>query len=183
MANLGEPLRLAGQLERARLVVGERGGDELRQADGVELAARDSTRQRFTRAGQHRYAHEQRIVGGGASVVGCGVEKQIRVHVAGQMLGQSYPRRKHQPPGVDPSGGGFAAQVGACAAGSRSEPEHAAGHPREQPHPDLEHRRQNLVAVVETAEHQPLLGQAAGRARGGERSHGPLRIARAVAVG
>src|SRR5436309_2100583 len=50
-----------------------------------------------------------------------------------------------------------------CAEASRAVllqyPQNAPRHPREKPHPDIEHRRQDLVAVVEAAKDEALLGQ------------------------
>ena len=105
------------------------------------------------------------------------------MHVAGKMLGQSEPRGEHQPLSIDSAGGGLAAQVRARGGGGRREPQHAAGNARKQAHPDIEYRRQDLVARVEAAEHYPLLGQTARRPRRRERGDRTLRIARTVAVG
>ena len=102
---------------------------------------------RLTGAGEHRHPHEQRIVGGGAGVVGRGVEEQIGVDVTGQMLGQAHPRREHQPlrrsiPRAAASRRRLARAV-ALPGASQSTLPGTAPSSRIQ---TVEHRRQNLVA-------------------------------------
>ena len=64
---------------------------------------------------------------------------------------------------------GFGARV--------EQPQYAARHRREEPHPEGEDLGQDLVGSVEAAEHEAVVGQAAGRARGRRTGRQPGGVA------
>src|SRR5256885_5916079 len=97
------------------------------------------------------------------------------------MLGQAHARRKYQAARIDPAFVRLAAQIGGRGGVARREPENAAGYLSQQPHPDVEHGREDLVRAVEAAKDETLLGQGAGAAIGGS-SHRTPGVARAIAV-
>ena len=81
------------------------------------------------------------------------------------MLGPVQPRREHQPRRLDAVRSRLALQIDRLQRAAFQQPQHAAAHRVQQPHPDVEHRARNLEAVVEAAEHEARFGQAALRAR------------------
>ena len=82
-----------------------------------------------------------------------------------QMALKIRARRKYQTLRIDAARRGLAPQIGARVRIVFEQPQHAAGHVVEQPHPDFEKCGRDLVIVVETAKHEGAFGQSAFHAR------------------
>src|SRR2546421_6209299 len=67
---------------------------------------------------------------------------------------------KYQARRIYASRGSFVAQIRFGGDIAPQQPQHAAIDPVQQSHPNAEDRRSNLVIVVETAEYEPMFGQA-----------------------
>src|SRR5229473_5660419 len=76
--------------------------------------------------------------------------------VTPEMLGRWDDRSKHQPAGVDAAFFGLGTQIAFDQPIRLKQPKDAARNRAKQTHPDIEKRRGDLVAVVETAEHHPF---------------------------
>jgi hypothetical protein len=74
------------------------------------------------------------------------------------------------------------AQVAFDAGMHAAQPQVAGRRLLQQPHPDVEHRRGDLVVVVEAAENEPILGKAKLATRRRALSNEPGGIAYEVAV-
>ena len=72
--------------------------------------------------------------------------------MAREMRGERHARREHEPLDGDAARGGLTPQVPHRHGVALEQPQDAAVDRRQQPHPDVEDRRQDLEAVVEAAE-------------------------------
>src|SRR5262245_51283998 len=88
-AQVGEELGPASERESLGGVVLERVGDELGEPQSFQQAGGDAGRVAVPAQREHRQSRPERIAGGGVSVVREGVEEEIRLPMASQMLGQS----------------------------------------------------------------------------------------------
>jgi len=86
--------------------------------------------------------------------------EQIGQALAGEMGVELEARREHQAAGGDAARLGMAAEIVRRGGIVMQQPQHAALDPAQQPHPGIEHRRPDLVAVVERAEHEAARRQA-----------------------
>ena len=155
--------RRRGELQRQRFVVGEAVGDQLGQTDGCEQARRHARHEGLARQRDQRQAGPQRVACRGVGVDREGVEKQIGQAMAGKMGVEIEARREHQAVGRDAARLGMAAQVVRRSGIVLQQPQHAALDLAQQTHPDVEHRRPDLVAVVERAEDEAALAASPPR--------------------
>ena len=93
-------------------------------------------------------------------VVEVGVEKEIGQAQSRQVQGlrQNAPREQ-DPVGRHAAGLHLAAEIGLHRRAAGLQPEHAARHPRENPHPHIEDHGLELVAVVDAGKYEAGLGQ------------------------
>ena len=135
-------------------------------------------------AGEHRQAHEQRIVGGRAGVVGHGVEKQVGVRMPREMLGKRDAGGEDQPCRIDAACRRLATQVDGRG-GAAGEATARSRAPAQQPHPDVEHARAGSCSALlkqQNTNALPRAGRISPRegAPGGDLAPG---VARAIAIG
>ena len=90
------------------------------------------------------------------------IEKQVGKAVAGEMLFERDALREHQTSRIDGSRGGLSAKVVLGGGVVAQQPQHTSLDVIEEAHPDFEHRRRNLVAMIEATEHEPALRQPYG---------------------
>ena len=172
------------QPQRQRLVLGEAGGDQLRQADGAQQAAGDAAREcaspcRSAPAGPPTARRWPSCARCTAACRGRDRPARCRARCAsGGSRGANTSRS-----GATPRARRLAPQVARRRRVVLEQPQHAALDAREQPHPDVEHRRRDLVVVVEAAEHEARLRQARLRARRRRRGDGAPAVVGLVAVG
>src|SRR5262244_875244 len=76
------------------------------------------------------------------------------------MLGYLHPWREHETRRIDAAGARLIAEVARCHLARSEQPQYAAFDLTKEAHPDVEDLRRELVAVVETAEHEAILRQA-----------------------
>ncbi len=175
--------RLRGELERQRLVICEAVRHQVRQASGLEHAGSDPAGKGVAGAGDDRQPGKQGVTRCRVRVVGQRVEKQIRGALAGEMiLDADRVGRENDPVRRHAARRGEAAQIGLRHVVHIGEPQHTAWKARQQAHPDVEHRRGDLVALIEAAEDEASVGQpelAAGRCL---RGNAPGRVVRVVAA-
>ena len=88
---LGSPRKL----ERTRLVLLDILGNELGQADGLELAASDAAHHRLAGAGEHGQSTQERIVRGRVRAIRIAVEKEVRDGIACRVLCDFDSRREN----------------------------------------------------------------------------------------
>ena len=93
-------------------------------------------------------------------VDGKGIQEKIRQTMATQMILDRSVGAEHEASRIDPAGTGLAAQIAAGESVFFHQPQHAAVDGVEQPHPDIEHERGELLVVVEAAENEALLRQS-----------------------
>ena len=124
-----------------------------------------------------------RTAAGGVRVVGQRVEDEVGEAVPCEVPGGIAVRGEYQPLRRDAAALRLATQVARRHGRGLDEPQHAARHPHQQAHPDGEHLRRNLVAVVEAAEHEAVLGQPFLGTRGHVRVDRPAVVVGLVAVG
>src|SRR6266849_6336095 len=89
--------------------------------------------------------------------------------------GNAHSRRENQPAWIDASVSRLFSQVPPRQGVVLQDPQYASRHVLEKAHPDIEHRRQDLVAVVEAAKDEAFFGQTdlgPGRRAFGELSPG-----------
>ncbi len=179
-----ECLRIARELERTRLVCGQRRRDQFGHADRREQARRNSSCEGRARRGDDRHAHEQRIARRGVRVAGQRVEEQVRESEPREMIVEvGKERREHQATRADALFLSFDHEVAARGVVGLGEPQHAAVDGLEQPHPHREDLRCEFVAVVEAAEDDARFRQARFRAAERPIGHSPSCVAGHVRVG
>ena len=158
-------------------------GHQLRQPDRPQQAARHAPRERPARARDYRTSTPKRIACECVCVVRKGVQKQVGDPEAGQVLRIRQRRREHQPRG--PSGESrfrLAPQIRRRRRVRIEQPQHASRYAGEQPHPDIEHRRRDLVRRVEAAEHERRFRQSALRPRRYARCDWPPAVVHLIAI-
>ena len=178
-----ERIAVASELERQGFVFGERIRDQLGQSRCMQQARADTAGKGRSAAGQDREPRPQRIARGRVRPVGKRVEEEIRRAMTRQMFGWFHPWCKHQPVRCDTAGGRLAAQIVRSSLVVLEQPEDAIPNLIEQPHPQREKFRRQLVAVVETAEDECSVGQAEIGARGRHIGDRPAPIIALIGVG
>src|SRR5262249_23973721 len=93
------------------------------------------------------------------------VEEEIRQAVARYVLGYLHPWRENETRRSDAAGARLTAEVACCGLARVEQPQYAALDLAQEAHPHIEELRRELVAVVETAEHEAILGKAGEPAR------------------
>ncbi len=157
--------RVGRQQPCGLFVFGERVRDQLGQPQGVQQTAGVAAGEDVAGAGQQRQPGRERVAGDGAGAVGQGVEEQVGGGKPCPIFGQGKGCGKLQPGGIDAACSGLAAKIGGGGGVGRVEPQHAAGHRRQQANPYAEYFRRDLVAVAEAAEHEACRWQSASGAR------------------
>src|SRR5215831_8371951 len=99
------------------------------------------------------------------------------------MLLQLDERRKNEPLAGDTAKLCLIAEMPLDRGVELELPEHAPGRLRQEPHPDIEHSRRNLVSTVEGAEHESLFRQIAFSARGNAFRYRLLPVIGLIRVG
>ncbi len=171
-----EQVLVPRQPQRQSFVVFEGVGNQLGQTHGVQQAARHPPGKARPETGHDRQPRPQSVARRRVGIVRNVVEKQVSQAMPRQVIFQPHPRGKDQPIRVDAPHLRIPPQVANRGGVALQEPQHAALDLAQQPHPRIEHRRRDLVIVVERAEHKSGLGQP--RLRPGWRilTDGPLRI-------
>src|SRR5262249_57487962 len=90
------------------------------------------------------------------------------------MLGYLHPWREHETRRIDAAGPRLIAEVARCRLARFEQPQYAAFDLTKEAHPDVEDPRRELVAVVETAEHEAILRQAVKPAQRHSLCHQPF---------
>src|SRR5580704_5700590 len=98
------------------------------------------------------------------------------------MVFQRHSPREYQASRIDAAGGRLAAQVHLGGGAVAKQPQDAAFDFTQQSHPDIEHLRRDLVAVVETAKDEALRRQSSFRARRCPLRGAALRIADQIGI-
>ena len=112
-----------------------------------------------------------------------GIEEQVGQAVAGQVLGQWQAAGKDQAVARHTALLGLGAQVIGTKAVPLQQPEHTAGDPLQQAHPDIKDLGGDFVVVVEAAEDEAVLRQAQLAPGEGERADGAPAVVHLVGVG
>ena len=81
--------------------------------------------------------------------------------MSGEMLFDRNVRREDQSPRIDAGSCCFAMKIALLVHRGLEQPQHAVRHGIEQPHPQGEYVRKDLVRVVEAAEDEASFGQSA----------------------
>ena len=115
-------------------------------------------------------------------IVRQGIEKQIGASVPRQVVCDRHTARKHDTRGVETARRGLPAQVGLGFRIVLQQPEHAVGHPPEDSHPAIEHRRHDLVVVVEAAKDESILRQSQHRPVEDGFGDAPLAVIGLIAI-
>ena len=99
-------------------------------------------------------------------IVGQGIEKQIAKTMPREMRAEAASWREYQPVSIDAARLGFLTKVGLHANIRIKQPQHTAWDGVEKPHPDIEEFWRDLVAIVEAAKDEALIGEATLGPRG-----------------
>ncbi len=93
-------------------------------------------------------------------IVGKGVEEQVTEGKTREVVVVARSIHEDEPCRLDAASLGFAAQASLRRCTGRQQPENAALNRMQQPHPNIEYFRHDLLVIIETAEHKPSIGQA-----------------------
>ena len=144
---------------QAHPVVVERGRDKLRQAGRVQQARTDAARERLARTGQQRNAGPERVASRRVRSVRKRVERKVGAAQPRDVRFLRRMRSEEKSRRIDACLRGEALQIRLRARARREQPQHGVRHARHHVHPDREHRRRQLVALVEARENERILGQ------------------------
>ena len=150
-------------------------GHQLLQAGGVEYAGGHAAGEGAAAQREHRQPGPQRIAGGGACRVGGCVQQQVWHLHAGHVFGVAQTPADDDAAGLHAQGAGVLTQLFARIHRLGHQVQHAAGHLLQDAPPAGEGLGQDLVGVVDDAEHHALFGQLELRPGGGLRRHVALR--------
>ena len=156
-------------MDRAGDIALDVGRDHVVEADPMQHAVGDAVGEAVALHGEQRHAGPERVQRGGRGVEGEGIEEEPDMAVAGEMLGLvGQPVGEDEARRIDAALFGLAAQ-GLAVAGHAlhlGDPEHAARHGIQDPHPGVEGGAVELLRIVEGAEDEGVFRQAAiGAAR------------------
>ena len=179
---LRERLGVTSEPQREGLVVCERRRHQITKSERAQQAPSHPAGERIAGAGQNRQPRPQRVACGRMGVAGEGVQEKISETIPGEMLGQGQPGGENEARRCDAARRGLAREVGSHPLIRTQEPEHAPRYCVQQPHPHVEERRGELVAVIEAAEDEAFFGQAAFAARRGFLGDRPLAVVALIAV-
>ena len=131
----------------------------------AEEGCRDPAGESLADPGHHRQPRPERIARRRVRIVGQGIEEQIGDAMTRQMIVRRSSAGKDEPIRSDAAVFRFPPQIANRAGIVLEQPQHAAFDVTEKPHPDVEHGGDDLVIVVEAAEHEAGLRQPGLRPR------------------
>ena len=153
------------KLQRQRFVLVETASDEFGKPHSAEQARGYTADETLSHACEDRQSDPERVARCGMRIDGQIVEEKVGQPVPRQMPGYFRLWREHKTRRIDAAGVRFTAKIARCRLARLQQPQHAAFDLSKKPHPDVEELRRQLVAVVETTEHEAGLRQVCEPAR------------------